>query len=65
MPLQPYIANEVFFEMGGFDFKRNRASIGLTPCKNLTTFYMLEMDFGDSVEHKNIIGIKNMTLKLK
>ena len=58
VPLQPFVADEIYIEIDdGFGFKRNRALFGITPYENLTTFYMLEVDFGELTEYKNIVGL--------
>jgi hypothetical protein len=56
IPGKPFIADEIFIPMEG-DIERNRIFLGLTPLPGLSTFYLLETDFNDTTEYKNIIGL--------
>jgi len=54
---QPFVADEVFLTSGG-DVQRNRASVGLSPTRTLSVFYLLQTDHADSVEYTNVLGLK-------
>ncbi len=56
IPTKPFVADEVFVPLEG-PIERNRIFLGLSPIEGLTTFYMLEMDFGELTEYKNIVGL--------
>ena len=48
--------DEVFVSTSG-DIQRNRVSLGLSPLDGLTVFYLLETNFNDVTEYRNIVGL--------
>jgi hypothetical protein len=56
IPGKPFIADEIFIPMEG-PIERNRVFLGFSPLPGLTTFYLLEVDFDETTEYKNIIGL--------
>jgi hypothetical protein len=56
IPGDPFIANEIFIPMEG-PIEKHEVCLGFSPFSNLSTFYLLEMEFGTTTEYKNIFGI--------
>ena len=56
IPTTPFLADEVFVSTSG-DIQRNRISLGLSPLDGLTVFYLLETNFNDVTEYRNIVGL--------
>ena len=57
IPGDPFITNEIFIPMDG-PIEKYEVSLGFSPLSGLSTFYLLEMEFGTITEYNNIFGVE-------